>query len=49
MSDPLARLASCVGFAVMIGIAWVCSSDRRRVPWTVVASGSGRCRADGIA
>ena len=40
MSDPGLRAVSVLGFAVMIAVAWVCSSDRRHFPWRVVLSGS---------
>ncbi|MDH3211953.1 MAG: NupC/NupG family nucleoside CNT transporter [Myxococcales bacterium] len=39
MSDLGARAISALGIAVMIAIAWVCSSNRRRVPWSTVAWG----------
>jgi CNT family concentrative nucleoside transporter len=39
VSDLGARAISALGIAVMIAIAWVCSSDRRRVPWSTVAWG----------
>jgi len=32
---------SAVGLAAMVGIAWLFSSDRRRVPWRTVAFGLG--------
>jgi concentrative nucleoside transporter, CNT family len=37
----LARLRSLVGLLVLAGIAWSLSSDRRRIPWRVVAWGLG--------
>ena len=41
MSDIGLRALSAVGFCVMIGIAWLASSDRRRVSWPIVAWGVG--------
>jgi CNT family concentrative nucleoside transporter len=35
------RLASALGLVVMIGIAWIFSSDRRSVPWRTIAWGIG--------
>jgi CNT family concentrative nucleoside transporter len=35
------RLTSLLGLAVMVGIAWVFSSDRRAMPWRTVAWGIG--------
>ena len=35
------RLLSVVGIFVMLGIAWLLSVDRRRIPWRVVAWGLG--------
>ena len=34
-----ARLMGVVGLATMIGIAWLLSSDRKRIPWRLVATG----------
>jgi CNT family concentrative nucleoside transporter len=34
-----ARLMGLVGIATMVGLAWLLSSDRRRVPWRLVATG----------
>ena len=39
MSDPGSRAVSALGLVAMIAIAWLCSSDRRRVPWNTVAWG----------
>jgi len=39
VSDPGLRAVSALGFVAMIGIAWACSRDRRRVPWVTVAWG----------
>ena len=38
MSDLGARAVSALGLVAMLGIAWACSSDRRRVPWRLVGS-----------
>ena len=35
------RLMGVVGVATMIGIAWLLSSDRKRINWRLVASGIG--------
>ena len=48
MSDLPARAVSVLGLAVMIGIAWTCSSDRRRIPWRTVAWGVGLQLALGV-
>ncbi len=48
MSDLPARAVSALGLAVMIGIAWACSSDRRRIPWRTVAWGVGLQLALGV-
>lgn len=39
MSDPAARAVPLLGLAVMLAIAWACSTDRRRVPWRTVGWG----------
>ena len=39
MSEPHLRVISALGFFAMIGIAWLFSSDRRRVPWVTIAWG----------
>ena len=41
MSEVQLRFVSAFGFFAMIGIAWLFSSDRRRVPWITVAWGIG--------
>jgi CNT family concentrative nucleoside transporter len=42
VGTPLgARLMGLVGMAVMVGIAWLLSSDRARVPWRMVGIGVG--------
>lgn len=48
MSDLPARAVSVLGLAVMIGIAWIFSSDRRRIPWRTVAWGVGLQLALGV-
>ncbi|MFN9956092.1 MAG: Na+ dependent nucleoside transporter N-terminal domain-containing protein, partial [bacterium] len=32
-------MQALLGIAVLIGIAWICSQDRRRIPWKVVGIG----------
>jgi nucleoside permease NupC len=39
VSDAGLRALSAVGFFAMIGIAWACSSNRRRIAWRTVAWG----------
>lgn len=34
------QLVSLLGLLVMIGLAWLCSVDRRRVPWGLVVKGT---------
>jgi CNT family concentrative nucleoside transporter len=41
MTDPALRIISFLGFFGMIGIAWLFSSDRKKVPWRVVGWGIG--------
>ena len=41
MSGLLQRLTGLVGIAVLLGIAFALSRDRRRVPWRIVAWGLG--------
>jgi CNT family concentrative nucleoside transporter len=41
VTDLADRLVSALGLAVMIGVAWLCSSDRRSMPWRTVAWGVG--------
>ncbi len=41
MTDPGLRLVSALGFACMIGLAWLASSDRRAFPGRTVAWGVG--------
>lgn len=36
---PLERAVSALGLVVLIAIAWLCSADRRRMPWRIVAWG----------
>jgi CNT family concentrative nucleoside transporter len=40
VSDLGLRAVSAAGLGVMIGLAWLCSSDRRRVPWRTVLYGT---------
>lgn len=35
------RATSLVGLACMLGVAWLCSEQRRRMPWRVIAWGMG--------
>ena len=39
MSDLRLRITSAFGLLVMIAVAWVFSSDRRRVPWRTIGAG----------
>jgi CNT family concentrative nucleoside transporter len=48
LSDLSARAISLFGFAALIGIAWLVSVDRRRVPWRTVAWGAGLQLALGV-
>ena len=41
MTGLAERLPSLLGLFVMVGIAWLVSSDRRQVPWRTVAWGIG--------
>ncbi len=41
MSDLGLRAISVLGFVSMLGVAWLCSRDRSRVPWRSVAWGVG--------
>ena len=41
MSEVGLRLVSALGIGVFVGIAWLLSSDRRRVAWRVVGLGLG--------
>ena len=41
MNEGHLRLISVLGFFAMIAIAWLFSSDRRRVPWVTIAWGIG--------
>jgi CNT family concentrative nucleoside transporter len=41
MTGLLERLPSVLGLFVMVGIAWLCSSERGRIPWKTVAWGIG--------
>ncbi|KPJ74886.1 MAG: hypothetical protein AMS19_14700 [Gemmatimonas sp. SG8_23] len=42
------RAISVLGFCVMIGIAWLASSDRSRIPWRTVGWGVGLQLALGV-
>jgi len=39
VSEAASRAIAAGGLLVLIGIAWICSSERRRFPWRVVACG----------
>ncbi len=39
MSEMGLRAVSVLGFAAMVGVAWLCSSDRRRIAWRTVGWG----------
>ncbi|MGH0030547.1 MAG: NupC/NupG family nucleoside CNT transporter [Myxococcota bacterium] len=41
MSEPGLRAVSVLGFAALLAVAWLCSSDRRRIAWRTVAWGVG--------
>jgi CNT family concentrative nucleoside transporter len=41
LSDLPARAVSLLGLAALIGLAWLASIDRRRVPWRTVGWGVG--------
>jgi len=41
VTDFADRLTSALGLVVMIFIAWLCSSDRRSMPWRTIAWGVG--------
>jgi CNT family concentrative nucleoside transporter len=41
VSEPGLRLLSAFGLVAICGLAWLCSTDRRRVPWRVIAWGTG--------
>ncbi len=43
-SEPvsiLSRLQSLIGIPIMLGLAWLLSADRKRVPWRVIGWGLG--------
>jgi CNT family concentrative nucleoside transporter len=48
VSDVGLRAVSALGFAAMIGLAWLFSLDRRRFPWRVVAAGTALQLALGV-
>lgn len=48
MSDAGLRALSALGFATLIGVAWVFSSDRGRFPWRIVVSGAALQLALGV-
>ena len=41
MSDLGLRLLSAAGLVAICGLAWLCGTDRRHVPWRIVAWGAG--------
>ena len=41
MTEWTDRAVSAMGLLAFVGIAWLCSSDRRNVPWRIVAWGLG--------
>jgi CNT family concentrative nucleoside transporter len=41
VSEPGLRLLSAFGMVAICGLAWLCGTDRRHVPWRVVAWGAG--------
>jgi CNT family concentrative nucleoside transporter len=41
VSDLGLRLLSAAGLVAICGLAWLCGTDRRRVPWRIVAWGAG--------
>jgi CNT family concentrative nucleoside transporter len=41
MTEPSDRFISLFGLAIMVAIAWLCSSNRRAMPWRTVAWGVG--------
>ena len=41
MSEPGLRLLSAFGLVAICGLAWLCGTDRRHVPWRIVAWGTG--------
>jgi CNT family concentrative nucleoside transporter len=41
LSDPALRALSGLGLVAIVGIAWLCSTARRRPPWRVIAWGFG--------
>jgi CNT family concentrative nucleoside transporter len=41
VSEPGLRLLSAFGLVAICGLAWLCSTNRRRVPWRVIAWGTG--------
>ncbi len=48
MSDLSLRALSLFGLLAIVAIAWLCSTDRRRPPWRVVAWGLGLQLALGV-
>jgi CNT family concentrative nucleoside transporter len=42
------RAVSALGLLVFVGLAWLCSSDRARIPWRTVAWGLGLQLALGV-
>jgi len=41
VSEPGLRLLSAFGLVAICGLAWLCGTDRRHVPWRIVAWGTG--------
>jgi CNT family concentrative nucleoside transporter len=48
LSDPALRALSGLGLVAIVAIAWLCSIERRRPPWRVIAWGGGLQLALGL-
>ncbi len=48
MSDLALRGVSALGFVVMLGIAWLCATERRRPSWRLLGWGVGAQLALGL-